>query len=322
MHLHPYGTAALAWQIFGVVPSGARLTSHALGLSSSGQAFLNGDWCFLNAVLGLMAPAATHPCPICIVGKNNLLGSSRYRTTHDKHSRAVGQQALLTINPERIVPTPLHLFLGISNRIILDAFSELLGESAVREAVQRIKTVHSAGCSGASDLRDLNGPEISKWIKKECSKGLLAAVAPSYGLADTLAAPAAASAAASATIASHSILSRWLTQLHHCLLRSDDWSVADLDAWRSVVSDIHQHWRSEAHTEPFPKLHMLHHAVEFAERHRFLGRVSEAQIESYHASFNALFHKQHRNQSSNIAERLRRSLADAALRTVQPFLSP
>jgi hypothetical protein len=55
---------------------------------------------------------------------------------------------------------------------------------------------------------------------------------------------------------------------------------------------------------------------------RFLGRASEAQIESFHASFNALFHKQHRNQSSDTAERLRRSLADATLRAVQPLLIP
>jgi hypothetical protein len=33
---------------------------------------------------------------------------------------------------------------------------------------------------------------------------------------------------------------------------------------------------------------MLHHAVDFAERHRFLGRASEAQIESFHAQFSAI----------------------------------
>ena len=206
-----------------------------------------------------------------------------------------------------IVPTPLHLFLGISNRIILDAFSELFGEPVVMEAVQSIKTVHSAGCTGASDLHDLNGPEISKWIRKECSASVLAATAASSSLS-------------AATAASHSILSRWLLQLHHCLLHSGDWTASDIDAWRSVVNDIHQHWQSEAHSKPFPKLHMLHHSIEFAERHRFLGRASEAQIESFHASFNALFHKQHRNQSGNTGERLRRCLADAALRAVQPFL--
>ena len=182
----------------------------------------------------------------------------------------------------------------------------MLPKERVETALKSITTVHSAGCSGAAHLYDLNGPEISKWIKKECSATLLAAVA-------------ASSAVPAATSASHSILCRWLQQLHHCLLRSGDWTAADIDAWRSVVSDIHQHWQAEARSKPFPKLHMLQHSVDFAERHRFLGRASEAQIESYHASFNAVFHKQHRNQSGNTAERLRRSLADAALRAVQPF---
>jgi hypothetical protein len=273
------------------------------------QAFLNGDWCFLNAVLGLMAPSATHPCPICIVSRKSLLSTSRYRTPEDRHSHAAGQQPLLTIPPERIVPTPLHLYLGIGNRIILDAFSELLGKEHVEGALKTIATVHSAGCGGAADLHDLNGPEISKWIKQECSTGVLTAAAASSTL------PAA-------TAASHSILSRWLVQLHHCLLHSDDWTAADVDAWRTAVSDIHSNWLAETSIAAFPKLHMLHHAVEFAERHRFLGRASEAQIESFHASFNALFHKQHRNQAGNTAERLRRCLADSALRAVQPYLQP
>jgi hypothetical protein len=270
-------------------------------------AFLNGDWPFINAVLGLMSPSATHPCPICIVSHKSFLHAARYRTRSDLHSLHPDHSALLTIDPERIVPTPLHLFLGIGNRIILDAFTELLGEPVVFEAVQSIKTVHSTGCTGASDLRDLNGPEISKFIRRECS-------------ASALAAADAASAIPAAVRASHSILSRWLQQLHHCLLHSGDWTASDIDAWRSVVSDIHQHWQAETTQAAFPKLHMLHHAVDFAERHRFLGRASEAQIESFHAQFNALFHKQHRNMAGNTGEGLRRSLADAALHAVQPFL--
>ena len=65
---------------------------------------------------------------------------------------------------------------------------------------------------------------------------------------------------------------------------------------------------------------MLYHAVEFVERYRFLGRVSEAQIESFHAQFNDLFHKQHRNQARNIDERIRRCLADSSLHAVQPLI--
>jgi hypothetical protein len=271
-------------------------------------AFLNGDWPFINAVLGLMSPSATHPCPICIVSHKSLLSSSRHRTPADTQSIDRTHQPLLTIPPERIVPTPLHLFLGISNRIILDAFSELLGKECVQSALTAVTTVHSAGCGGKSDLYDLNGPEISKWIKKQCS-------------ASGLAAAAASSSVPAATTASHSILSRWLQQLHSCLLHSRDWSSDEIEAWRAAVDDIQQHWSAEAHSKPFPKLHMLRHSLEFAERHRFLGRASEAQIESFHASFNALFHKQHRNQGGNTAERLRCCLADASLRAVQPFLA-
>lgn len=154
---------------------------------------------------------------------------------------------------------------------------------------------------------DLNGPEISKFIKKECSTNALAAAGAISPITDD-------------AKASHSVLSRWLKQLHHSLLHSGDWTPPDIDAWRSAVNDIHQHWQAETSQAAFPKLHMLHHTIDFAERHRFLGRASEAQIESFHATFNALFHKQHRNQSSNTSERLRRSLADTSLRAVQPFV--
>jgi len=180
-------------------------------------AFLNGDWPFINAVLGLMAPSATHPCPICIVSHKSFLHAAPYRTPADKHSIDRTHSPLLTIPPERIVPTPLHLFLGISNRIILDAFSELLGEKVVLDAVQRIKTIHSAGCGGLSDLHELNGPEISKFIKKGCSESALAAAAASAPLPDS-------------TKATHSVLSRWLRQLHHSLLRSGNWTASDIDA--------------------------------------------------------------------------------------------
>jgi len=118
-------------------------------LIDSGAAFLNGDWLFITAVLGLMSPSATHPCSICIISHNNFLRAARYRTPDDQLSIHPDQPALLHIPPERIVPTPLHVFLGIHNRIIFGAFHELFGESAVKQAVQRIKTVHSAGLSSS-----------------------------------------------------------------------------------------------------------------------------------------------------------------------------
>jgi len=85
------------------------------------------------------------------------------------------------------------------------------------------------------------------------------------------------------------------------------------------VKGIQDNWSSETSQDPFPKLHMLRHSLEFAERYRFLGRASEAQIESYHYKFKRLFHQQHLNMAQDEAERQRRCLADSSLRAVQPL---
>jgi hypothetical protein len=271
------------------------------------RAFLNGDWLFINAVLGLKAASAKHPCPICTISSSNLLGRAQYRKPKDRHSRHPDHSCLLTIDPERIVPTPLHVFLGISNRIILDVFSELLGKEVVEETLKKITTIHSAGCGGKSDLFDLNGPEIRKWLKKECCTTLLAAAAESGQVTD-------------AQKATHSILTRWLQKLHDNLLHKKEWELKDIEAWRETVEDIQKNWCSETNQQAFPKLHMLRHALEFAERYRFLGRASEAQIESYHYQFKKLFNEHHLNMAHNTPERTRRTLADTTLRAVQPLV--
>ena len=80
--------------------------------------------------------------------------------------------------------TPLHVFLGLSNRIIMKVFPGVLGEEPVLKAVRSIKIVHSAGCGGLSDLWDLNGQEITKWVKKKCSSTLLAPPAASAATAE------------------------------------------------------------------------------------------------------------------------------------------
>jgi hypothetical protein len=140
-------------------------------------------------------------------------------------------------------------------------------------------------------------------VRKQCSASLLAA--------------AGAAGASAETKASHSILAGWLHQLHHFLILAKEWTAADIDSWRATVTDILAHWMAETGIAPFPKLHMLLHTVDFAERYRFLGRASEAQIESLHAQFNRLFHHHHLNQGSNTPERLRRSLVGATLHTLR-----
>jgi hypothetical protein len=271
------------------------------------KAFLNGDWPFINGVLGLMAPSATHPCPICIISFNSFTKSARYRQPGDKHSVDLDHSALLTISPERIVPTPLHLFLGISNRIILDAFSELFSAELVEETLEKVKTIHSAGCGGRSDIFQLNGPEIRKWMKQDCSTALRTAAEKGGNLtADQK--------------STFSILKRWLENLHDHLLHKKEWTAKQIEEWRAAVDDLQKNWSTTTSQSAFPKLHMLRHSLEFAERHRILGRVSEAQIESYHYQFKVLFHRQHLNSAHNEAQRICRSLVDTSLRAVQPLL--
>ena len=270
-------------------------------------ALLNGDWPFLCALLGLKGASSTFPCPICTIFHQGLLQKKPLRQPGDKHSADPSHPPLLVIPSERVVPTPLHLYLGINNRIIFDVFSEVLGEKSIREAVGRVKTLHSAGCGGLSDLFEFNGPEISKWIKNNSSEALLEAAA-------------AVTPLASAVKTKVRRLTRWMRVLHNRLLHAKDWEEVDLFSFRAFLDDIYKHWCRTTGEEPFPKLHMLRHAVEFAERNKFLGRASEAQIESFHAQFNTLFHDHHLNQGSNTAERLRRCLSDATLRAVQPRL--
>jgi uncharacterized NAD(P)/FAD-binding protein YdhS len=81
-----------------------------------------------------------------------------------------------------------------------------------------------------------------------------------------------------------------------------EWTAKQIKDWRAAVDDIiQQHWCVETSIKPFPKLHMLRHSLEFAERHRFLGRASEAQIESFHVSFTPLFHDHESRQQHSRA---------------------
>ena len=108
-------------------------------------------------------PDATHPCPICIISDKSFTKSSRYRTLADKHSLHPEHSALLTIDPECIVPTSLHLFLGISNRIILDTFSALFSKKLVEETLEKVKRfilLDAAGrviCSNSTGRRFASG---------------------------------------------------------------------------------------------------------------------------------------------------------------------
>lgn len=270
------------------------------------RSFINGDWPFISALIGHKGHSSNYPCPVCIVPKQHLLTESAYRKPTDNH--AMQRDSFITIPSERIVPTPLHLFLGINNRIILIALKRFLGEATVLRLVTECKTKHSAGCGGLSDLKSLNGPEITRFIKKRNAEQLIElALGQRRLLRDET--------------NQLQRLQGWMAKLHEFLLHDGEWDSVGIFRFRALVDDIHRHWRTCTGIEPFPQLHMLRHALEFAERHGVLGRISEAQIESLHAKFNALFHTQHRNTSDKPGERLRRCLADAVLAISGPSVS-
>jgi hypothetical protein len=262
------------------------------------NSFINGDWPFISALIGHKGHASNYPCPVCIVPKQNLLAVSEYRQSFHPHALHVDE--FIKIPSDRIVPTPLHLYLGLNNRIITIALKRFFDEASVLKMVAECKTKHSAGYGGLSDLHSLNGPEITRFIKKRNAEELLQLAQEPRRLLreETM---------------QLERLHNWMASLHQFLLHDNEWDSVALFRFQEVVTHIHRHWEATTGIAPFPQLHMLRHALEFSERHHFLGRFSEASIESLHAKFNALYHTQHRNTSDKPEERLRRCLADFVL---------
>jgi hypothetical protein len=178
-----------------------------------------------------------------------------------------------------------------------------LGEESVLAAISKVRTLHTRGCGGLSDLWDLNGAELRTFLKQQCSQSALEA----SGVTDDI------------VLTKIILLTGWMEKLEQRLLTTDDWSKADLADFRCFLDEIHQNWTAATDHQAFPKLHMLRHAWEFAEEYKFLGRVSEAQIESFHAQFNKRLNKHHHNMSQNLCQRMRRSLADAVVAAVGPI---
>lgn len=266
------------------------------------QSFLNGDWKFLSMILAHKGAASNYPCPICSVSSDQLLRQAPLRSARNCPA-TYSRDPLLQVNPSHIVPLPLHLYLGINNRIISEVFTELFGQQKMDEEVKNIKTKHTPGHGGLADLYALNGPEIKRWIKKEPQTKLAneAEVSPDVKRKVRL-------------------VTSWMKILHQRLLHDKDWTTVDVWALRACVKSIHMHWIETTRSKVFPKLHMLHHAVEFAEKFGILGRVGESRLESFHYTFKLLFNHHHRNSTDTPSERLRRSLADVALKTIKPFV--
>ena len=203
--------------------------------------------------------------------------------------------ALLIIYYTQILPTPLHVFLGIGNRIIDQVLPKLVDPVKLAAAKQSVKSVYSYGLGGVTNVHELNGPELAKFVKEEWDF-----------IQDEKAVK----------------LLQWMRSLHQHLLHKRQLTDEELNQFRLVVNEIQTQWKTVTGQKPFPKLHMLTHCVEFASIHRYLGKYSEAQIESCHSIINHAIKHSHHNQGKQLGEKLRRSLADISLRAIKLVLSP
>jgi hypothetical protein len=68
-------------------------------------------------------------------------------------------------SPDEIVPLPLHILLGLCNRIISDTYAELLGAEKLKAAWDSVKST-PAWKSGVADIFGLNGPELRRWERR------------------------------------------------------------------------------------------------------------------------------------------------------------
>ena len=157
------------------------------------------------------------------------------------------------------------------------------------------------GLRSVNSLHGLNGPEISKFLKQAYDE--LEDNIPLCINTDNM-----------------KVLMNWLKKLHDYLLKKADWTPTALNAFQSLIRDIWGQWENKTGIKPFPKLHMLYHAWEFAKNFGWLEQVSEKKIESYHYIFANKENNHHMNQARHNPERQRRSLADTTLIAIQPLV--
>lgn len=285
-------------------------------------------------MLGLSTPASRYGCPICLAPCDDRLSLAPLRTplqletdifllllggSYTAATHSLVNMPLLKIPAERIVPLPLHIFLGLANLIILEVYPSIVGEETVRQRVAVVKGRSVGLILGASSVFDLTGPELTRWVKGQHDEILVQhadTMVPSRSRVRFVSGGEKVppqSLPLTTPAARIRIMGSWLHQLHQLLLHRRAWTPADIDAIETLQCDIWKCWQCVTQRAVTPKVHMLLHTVAFARRFKVLGLLSEAQIEACHAPFNHAFNHTHRNSAQDDAERLRRSHVDVIL---------
>jgi hypothetical protein len=279
-----------------------------------------GDWNSTNAVLGLSTASASHPCFSCTVHLRNLLSIAPSRTedrvaintlyvlehpsTVPNMNHSVVRLPHLTVPYTHIVPTPLHVFLGLCNRLV-DFFQKFTSPGLIASLKAEVKG--HAKPTGASNVYDLNGPQLSKFIR---GKYVDRVVQEYLGLH-----PSRFSLKQLIRIRT---AGEWMKQIHDYLLHSRMWTSEEIEAFIKLKESMWTNWTNITGDAPTPKLHMLQHCVEFASNHRVLGRYSEAQLESCHADANRAFERVHLNKINDPPVRIRRTLVTLVTKQLTP----
>jgi len=242
--------------IFSLLPTPPTIFTVLQHLLCRPNAYLNGDWAFLNAILGLKTASAHFPCPICTVHKSDLQPDPtkiyeppELKPRLRRISDPVGEyskhhESLVTVASEQIVPIPLHLFLDLGNKIIRRSYHWCLGEQLVRDAMRSVKSTHNHGSGGVATVHDLNGPELAQWVKQRRAAWCLERTARgSFFTADV------------------PLMDTWIAGLHAHLLHRGDWDDKRQADFAELVDGIQRFWVTCTGLRVPPKLHMLTHAV-------------------------------------------------------------
>jgi len=223
---------------------------------------------------------------------------------------------LFYTHPSHLVPLPLHVFLGLCNRILSQSFTRYFPSQQLTDTMKQIKTIHTAHGGGRSGYQDLNGKELEKLLNRNILLPMI----------DQLKEVRVKENGNPIIIKHEKIKSNlikcieWMKSLQHFLLSSRSFDESEIDSFELLVHQIISDWVKITHTSVTPKVHMLLHCVEFMRTHHALGRYAESQLEHCHSVVNQLLSNNHKNFISDEAERLRRCLADIALRRIQSHI--
>jgi hypothetical protein len=199
----------------------------------------------------------------------------------------------------RIVPLPLHIFLGLGNQLVNLVEQELTDDDDLADLaifIGNCKATPSGigGTTKRSAALTLNGGELKKIIHSPQFSVFIDNIEDEEK-----------------KIYLHILLDS-LCGLIPFLLSPTPMSHQQLATFTELVIFIGEVWHRNKDIVK-PKIHMLFHCVDFARQHQGLGAYNESPIESSHHDVRLAF-ENHSNSGCNIVNKERRTLSDISQR--------